>query len=189
MHITSLPANSVLLHVCAIHSRRCKSLWVRDAVTRWLYRCARLVADSPAALAQPDDWERLSASPILRKYAAANMEDFLDEFPRLPPEANPLDPRFLIPGAPLVAPAEQRQQVDLERWNRAQPGVDGEEEDALAWEQLAEAHQHPAGRRPAPQQATLGPELPLMQLFLESLMPWNAFDPRFREDDDTDDDA
>ena len=34
---------------------------------------------------------------ILSRYRNANEEDFLEEYPRLPPEANPLDPRFADP--------------------------------------------------------------------------------------------
>jgi hypothetical protein len=34
---------------------------------------------------------------LLFRYLHANDEDFLDEFPRLPPEANPLDDRFADP--------------------------------------------------------------------------------------------
>lgn len=36
-------------------------------------------------------------NPLLFRYLKANEEDFLEEYPRLPPEANPLDPRFTDP--------------------------------------------------------------------------------------------
>jgi hypothetical protein len=33
----------------------------------------------------------------MQKYLSASSEDFMEEFPRFPPEANPLDPRFADP--------------------------------------------------------------------------------------------
>ena len=38
-----------------------------------------------------------SVNKMLLRCLTANDEDFLDEFPRLPPEANPLDARFTDP--------------------------------------------------------------------------------------------
>ena len=39
----------------------------------------------------------ISHNAVLYRYLTANEEDFLDEFPRLPPEVNPLDARFTDP--------------------------------------------------------------------------------------------
>jgi hypothetical protein len=44
-----------------------------------------------------ESWSRASRSPGLRKYLQADKDDFGEQFPRLPLEANPLDPQFADP--------------------------------------------------------------------------------------------
>mmetsp|Transcript_198 Transcript_198/g.297 ORF Transcript_198/g.297 Transcript_198/m.297 type:complete len:175 (+) Transcript_198:181-705(+) len=87
------------------------------------------------------------------KYSQAAPSDFKDEFERLPGDANILDPALL---APRMA-RRHRQHLDAQMEAQAQ------------WEAAMMASMQA-------QQANLSPELPLMQLFLASLMPWNSVD-------------
>lgn len=191
-----LPSSCVLEHIADIYAARNKSFWQREVMTRWLFKCCSRVveqAEEAAVMQRYDYLANLATKTHVKKYSHANIEDYLEEFPRLPPEANPLDPRFLVPGAPVVQPVRHLQQQQRAMLN----GRGGEEEDFLDLDliqQLIQAeeagHQglgrHPnfMGQRNAP--GNLGPDQPLMQLFLQTMMPWNMFDPQVREDDDED---
>lgn len=198
--ISRLPSSSVLEHIAEIFAARNRTFWQRDANIRWLFKCALQAvetADDELVLAQTDRWLFLSSSPSLKKYAAANLEDYLEEFPRLPPEANPLDARFLAPGAPVIQPVHQRidfrddggRQELLERLMReVEDGNDDHVREILhALPPEARAMFGRFGPRPY-DDGVLNPEMPLLQLFLQTLLPWNHFDPRARDPPEVDDD-
>jgi hypothetical protein len=186
-----------------IHAARNKTFWQRDAYTRWLYKCATVVIsnidDVEVCQQQVIDFLKLSSAPVFKKYSTANIEDFLEEFPRLPPEANPLDARFLAPGAPVIQPIAQRLQfaderdgnVEDELVRRLMRAIDNGRQDEV--QELIRGLP-PAmhgvvrniGREPgvlADHTNVLNPEMPLLQLFLQSLLPWNRFDPHARDQD------
>jgi hypothetical protein len=92
------------------------SIWKRDDVLTWLYNTLQCFIESlpvEDAIDEPIgnsirlmtnnckssdlDESKTSGNRLLFRYLTANDEDFLDEYPRLPPEANPLDPRFTDP--------------------------------------------------------------------------------------------
>lgn len=183
-HFRMAPArcSPALEKICRIYAARNRTFWKREPLVRWLHGCARALLAAldagGAAAPTPDP----SALLLLGKYAQASEEDFLEEFPRLPPEANPLDPRFLVPGAPAVPPAGRQQRND-----QGFPDLD------LA-QQIAQMERFEQMRGPrdgggflpaaAGAAGNLGPDLPLTQLFLQSLMPWNRFDPGARDNDE-----
>jgi hypothetical protein len=149
----------------------------------------------------------------LQRYASSQLEDFLPEFPRLPPEADPLDPQLADPR--LLAGQLQlpQQAVDalngLIRPRRGGRGGAGLLEGAwtpggaierAVWggdvnEEAVRTELRLLGERGAvvdvdpnefiaqlralnrrPGRGNLDPSLPLMQLFLATLMPWNELD-------------
>jgi hypothetical protein len=143
---------------------------------------------------QQKSFAMLSSNEALKQYRTANPEDYLDEFPRLPPEANPLDPRFLVPGAPIIQPmrGNDRQMLaaaggDPEGNAIVQRIMELQEQgrEAELNELLLGLQGFHGGQTPGA--GALGPEMPLLQLFLQSLMPWNHFDPRARDDPDDED--
>ncbi len=66
-------------------------------------------------------YESLSNRSEILKYLPANEEDFLEEFPRFPPEANPLDPQFADPR--LLA--RQNIPINRQQIRQQQPGAGG----------------------------------------------------------------
>ena len=191
----------MLEHIAEIYAARNRTFWQRDANTRWLYKCANRAvesADDELMRSQTDHWLFLSSTPSLKKYAAANLEDYLEEFPRLPPEANPLDARFLAPGAPVIQPVHQRiefgedggRQELFERLMReVENGNDEQAREilgALPLEARMMLGRFGVGSNNG--DGVLNPEMPLLQLFLQTLLPWNRFDPRARDPPDSDDD-
>ena len=194
-----LPQGSVLEHIAEIYSVRNRIFWHRDVHVRWLYKCAMSaveMANDKLMCDQVERWSSLSGSPALKKYSAANLEDYLEEFPRLPPEANPLDARFLAPGAPIIQPVRRRidfaddggRQELLERLMReVENGNEEQIQEILRG--LPQEARGMLGRLGAEvnTDGVLNPEMPLLQLFLQTLLPWNRFDPRARDTPEEDD--
>lgn len=96
-------------------------------------------------------WEDLCSRAELKKYLSAEIDDFMEEFPRLPPDANPLDPQFADPRAllPVVRGAEvaaMRAVAGPRRLNhnrrvvvnRGRGEVNGDDEEAHMLRQLAQ---------------------------------------------------
>eukprot|EP01041_Mallomonas_annulata_P006131 gene6131-12416_t len=212
--------DNVFLHLADIYASRNSSLWRKGGTLLWLQEVSsQLVKDIDAMsvtdyeLMQQRLWSRLtslSSSDVLTRYKNALMEDFSEEYPRLPPEANPLDPRLMDPR--LLAPGGQ----DIAaRMNIPGMGVDMVHQGALrhvieavnhgtmegpvlieeirrvlgvnarqAEQVLADLRLH---RRRTLGQAEnerrsgflinrLDPNLPLLQLFWQTLLPWNEID-------------
>ena len=202
-----------------IYAARNKSFWHRDALTRWLFKCCMATLQSVEGEEGLREEElvfeslqqlhlRLSTRLSLLKYKSANMEDFLEEFPRLPPEANPLDPALLAPGAPLLPPAQPMHEFRFPHRRGVQemaaaagipdeilaqilavqePGLEAELHALLG--DLERRGDLPRGRdqehgtalRDALRTGNLNPEMPLMQLFIQTFFPWNRFDPQGRD--------
>lgn len=137
----------------------------------------------------------------MRKYLSAAQEDFLEDFPRLPPEANPLDPRFADPRmlARHMIPQNQRGRL-ADPLEGLGLGAEGEaahgfmdpngrvNEEALFAEMvrlqemgidvnmqdLLAQMQHMGGfGEAALDRGNVDLDAPLMQLFLQTLLPWS----------------
>jgi hypothetical protein len=135
-------------------------------------------------------YSKLSTGP-LRRYREAVVEDFQEEFPRLPPDANPLDPMLADPRAlagGLRFPGRGRGGggrggMDFNEWAANVLGGDGVLEGdlhaagAVEMEMMREIQLQfevaQAERRAREDPGNLDPNLPLMQLFLQTLLPWN----------------
>lgn len=152
----------------------------------------------------------LSDAPELRKYNSALPEDFMEDFPRLPPEANPLDPRFADPRALArqVLPNRrggggggQRVEVGGRGGRRGwMDGLEGQpggriDEEALFAEMIrlqemginvtmedliAQVRMLDGAGRPGVRELEGNVDLtaPLMQLFLQTFLPWSRVGPR-----------
>jgi hypothetical protein len=111
------------------------------------------------------DEYNLGSLEALEKYSAFDPMDFLDSFRRIPADANPLDPG-LMDAALNYTPNRRR----FLRINR-QHGARGENDQGLDLEMLARQQRTMlgAGRN---QMQIIDPDLPLMELFWRSMMPW-----------------
>jgi hypothetical protein len=114
---------SALGHLGNIYRARSASLWANKKgsagagdfvdVEKWVYDIATTLlctsnTSNTSIIAQlPEralEWRGLCTRPEIKKYLSAEIDDFLEEFPRLPPDANPLDPQFADPRAMLPLP-------------------------------------------------------------------------------------
>jgi hypothetical protein len=106
--------------------------------------------------------KRIAALQFVQRYLSADVDDFREEFPRLPPDANPLDPRFADPqvlaGRRIVFPAEIERRMHPRHVIGRNAGVDNQRGMQVV------------------QSGNLDPNLPLMQLFFASFLPWNSLD-------------
>lgn len=99
-------SSSVLLHLAEIYAIRCRSIWQNEALQLMLHRaCVDVLEGLTPNLArhlaaQQEKFTALSSigSPLY-KYRTALKEDFKDEYARLPPDMNPLDPHLVDPRA------------------------------------------------------------------------------------------
>ena len=164
------------------------------------------------------DLERIGNAPEIKKYLRALKEDFSEEYPRLPPEANPLDPIFLDPR--LLAPGGDALLAHMglnHRWMMRGGGGGGFVGDVQVPAELLEGfldgtisqeefmaqlrerfgiepnveRLHAAirniqnegfrgprrvrGQDPYDIRGQLDPTMPLLQLFWQTLLPWNEF--------------
>lgn len=192
----------MLFHLGNLYVIRNASLWKRDEIQSWLLATSeKLLSKSelihPRVMeSQLEEFKSLSQHPFISRYEHALEEDFQDGYNRLPPEANPLDPMLADPrvlrgevrfqGA-RGARGARRNQLEQMLANQRMGGID--EEAVLAeFQRLrelgidanlediaaqffaqggAENNQLPI----AP--GNLDPNLPLMQLFLQMMLPWN----------------
>jgi hypothetical protein len=118
-----LPRGSVLEHLCDIYITRNASIWNREDVHKWVLKSCRKMVNlydtDPDLLfqtmkSQVELYENLSslASPLC-KYRNVLLEDFLEDYPRLPPEVNPLDARFADPAAFARPARNERGQLHI----------------------------------------------------------------------------
>jgi len=160
------------LHLAAIYLQRSSDLWNWDLALDFLYECALFVAGYGGRLDQElpvlkSDVERLlqlySFDSPVHKYRQTMVTDFKDEFERLPGDANMLNPALLAPR--------------MARVHRRQLNAQAEEQFLLQQAMMENLDINAI-------QGNLTPDMPLMQLFLQSLLPWNSFDPSGRTNND-----
>lgn len=193
-----------------------KSIWKRDEMQSWLLTCAEKVLSfysnytSPLGIEhQKAYYKHLNDNESIQKYLKAVEEDFQDEFNRLPPDANPLDPRLADPRM-LLANQPQirrlREQFNQQFNQFDQLGNNALDEEALLaelerlreqginieFDQLVDMVRHGqqnfnidhngnvvVNNNLNPRQVSRGnldPNLPLLQLFLQTFLPWNSID-------------
>ena len=107
---------------------------------------------------------RKGRSNPLEKYRHANVVDYGDEFPRLPQGMNPLNPAL---ADPAVA---RRGRLRLHRGGFLQQ----QQQQQQLLQQLQDEHDQLWGGGGRRQRGTLSPDLPLMELFWRTLLPWNT---------------
>jgi len=165
-----LPPGCILPRLVSVYVQRSYNLWVHPEDMQFLYDGAREVLCQ--AEQQVEAWlydlevkelARHSGFSPLEKYCAVSVSDYGDEWPRLPPEINPLDPAL---ADPAVA---RRGRLRLRRALPAEIAAFPPPRHQL----LNDADQN-RGRRLT--QEFLDPNLPLLELFWRSFLPWNAID-------------
>lgn len=168
---------------------------------------------------QVENYRILSVAPEISKYGDAVIEEFQEEYTRFPPDANPLDPRFMDP---RILAADQggharfrhqggqggRENRELQQQLQALQagagidvndldgllaqfqamGIDLPLEEIIAQFQLQNEGGMAGGLvDPNLPPGNLDPNLPLLQLFLQTLLPWNRLNvpnrPPHEEDD------
>jgi len=148
--------------IISIFVERSHKLWSSDDVVKWLYDCCQEVVSSekPKHIADDDSF-------ALIRYGKINVDDFQDSFPNIP-IANGLDPR-LVDAAMNFRPNTRRM---LRMPNqRGGEGIHFDETQRVRDEQNRVLFG--TGRDGMD---VIDPDLPFVEVFLRSLMPWNRVD-------------
>ena len=164
-------------HVVGIFVKRCHGLWKEDKILCWLYQCAVLVVqdqpqnDRSSSPTHPTIPLVSTFSPALSRYAKCDPSEFEDSFRTFPPEAIALDPNVVIP-AMEVGPHGRRRFLRRGR----QPQQEAEEEQAFGIDGAGGLRQMlglGGNGGVAAAVDVLDPDLPLLQLYMQSLLPWS----------------
>ncbi|KAL7488435.1 hypothetical protein ACHAW6_014027 [Cyclotella cf. meneghiniana] len=171
-------------HLVRIFVQRNHKLWAGDDVIQWLYRCAenvverRIVSsnrDSDTLESNPSSAETVAGqscwvdrfSPACARYAQFDPSEYEDAFRVLPPEAIALDPNII---APAMAFDPNRRGRFLRRGQRPEDiPLDGGHEGLMG--RLLELMGMGGGEELGDMEI-LDPDAPLLQLYLQSLLPW-----------------
>ena len=181
-------------HLVRIFVQRHHKLWAGDDVVQWLYRCAEKVVERNGAAEgeekdtndanqcpAEDDGDQQPASeaahqkhrltcefsPALARYAQFDPSEYEDAFRTLPPEAIALDPNIIAPAMEFNPNRRgrflRRGQVpdDDIPFRGGQEGLMRQLRDALGM--VGEGGE----------MEMLDPDSPILQLYLQSLLPWN----------------
>lgn len=171
-------------HLVRIFVERNHKLWKEDDVVKWMYSCSEKVVkgDEPQLESEVDEGnvekstpKQLTStfSPALARYAQCDPSDYEDRFRTFPPEAIALDPN-------LVGPAlvhDHRRGRFLRGGQAARGGGMNEREmmegvPADLMEQLRGV----LGMAGNEEVDLLDPDSPILQLYLQSLLPWAQVD-------------
>ncbi|KAL3775030.1 hypothetical protein ACHAWO_007215 [Cyclotella atomus] len=172
------------IHLVRIFVQRHHKLWAGDNVIQWMFKCADMVVDKiskpppggkneeaeAAAAANAEDGNNQAGAthltskfhPSLVRYAQFDPSEYEDAFRTLPPEAIALDPNIIAPAMEFNA---NRRGRFLRRAQLPEEMMQGGREglmmrlvgDNMGLEML-------------------DPDSPLLQLYLQSLLPWNQVD-------------
>ena len=95
---------SALERIFDCYSTRSKSLWAREPVVNWVHSVLKQTLSSDDRLGSDTYIEEIALSiaelesrPGIRRYLAADTDDFKEDYPRLPEEANPFDRDLVQP--------------------------------------------------------------------------------------------
>lgn len=107
-------------------------------------------------------------SPALVRYAQCDPSEYEDSFRTFPPEAIGLDPNILAPAMVALGPNNGGRRRFFRRGQQQpQDHIGAGEGEAGGQDPL-----HNALRRMLPEDEILDPDSPLLQLYLQSLLPW-----------------
>jgi len=164
-------ANLGLEKISSIFVERNCKLWSGGDVVKWLYRgCQRMIETKVERNTSADAVEdNISSLEALEKYSDFVPMDFQDSFPRIPVDANPLDPGLM--DAALNYTANRRRFLRMNRRH----GAGRENDQGLDLEMLARQQRTMLGTG-RNQMQIIDPDLPLMELFWRSMMPWARVD-------------
>jgi len=156
--------NAGVEKISSIFAERNYKLWSGDDVLKWLYDgCQRLATKS-----LNEESETGEMPFALIRYLEFDPIDFQDSFRRIPADANPLDPG-LMDAALHYTPNRRR----FLRVNRRQGRGEGEGIDLDMVRRQQPQTLLGTGRNGM---EVLDPDLPLMELFLRSFLPWARVD-------------
>ena len=177
-------------HLVRIFVERNHKLWKEDDVLMWMYKCSeKLVAkvaepklvnedsamegsSSTATDDVPSKKLKYTFSPALARYAQSDPSDYEDSFRTFPPEAIALDPN-------LVGPAlvHDHRRGRFLRGGRGRGGgmMNRDEMEAVPAD-LVEQLRGMLGMAGGADNELLDPDSPLLQLYLQALLPWNQVD-------------
>jgi hypothetical protein len=178
------------IHLVRIFVQRHHKLWAVDNVIQWMFKCADMVVDkipkqssdskneeAAAAHAETENNEtsvtnqsQLTSKfhPSLARYAQFDPSEYEDAFRTLPPEAIALDPNIIAPAMEFNANRRGRflRRGQLETNEMMEGGREG----------LMARLRDALGVGDSVGLERLDPDSPLMQLYLQSLLPWNQVD-------------
>lgn len=160
-------SNAGVEKISSIFVERNSKLWSGDDVLKWLFRGCQRIVETKEVENTADDGV-VSSLEALEKYSVFDPMDFQDSFRRIPADANPLDPG-LMDAALNYTPNRRR----FLRMNRQQGGRGNEQ--GLDLEMLARQQRTMLGTGRNGMQV-IDPDLPLMELFWRSMMPWARVD-------------
>jgi len=175
-------------HLVRIFVERNHKLWKEDDVLMWMYKCSeKLVAkmiepklvnedsamdeSSSTATDVPSKKLKSTFSQALARYAQSDPSDYEDSFRTFPPEAIALDPN-------LVGPAlvHDHRRGRFLRGGRGGGGAINREEMEAVPADLVEQLRGMLGMAGGADNELLDPDSPLLQLYLQALLPWNQVD-------------
>ncbi len=182
-------------HLVRIFVQRCHKLWKQDDVVQWMYKCSERVvkehqqqkapADAsseaqdsvPAPQADGDDTTKNTSPliskffPALARYAQCDPSEYEDAFRTFPPEAIALDPNIVAPAMALGVNGRRRfiRRGQQQQQQQRNGGGAGEGQDPL--EVLRQMLGFGGGAGDG-EVEVLDPDSPLLQLYLQSLLPW-----------------
>jgi len=167
-------ANTVAKGACdrviRIFIQRHFKLWQSDPVLQWLYSNALFVSQTEGRSASVATTTMSVVPRALERYANVDPSDFLEFVAALPPDAeNMVDPA-------LVAPALA---LDPRRRRMLRFGPNHQNGQAMEQQQEEEQRRrmmHGGGIGPTGPPTAIDPDLPLMEIFWRSLLPWTTVD-------------
>ncbi|KAL9185532.1 hypothetical protein ACHAXT_003309 [Thalassiosira profunda] len=158
-------------HLCSIFVQRCHKLWKEDSVVQWMFQCAEKVVQKRLDGTESDESMppmTSTFSPALARYAQCDPSEYEDAFRTFPPEAIALDPNIVAP-AMALGPGRRgrlfRRGQQHQRGAAAMAGMEGQDPLEAVRQILGLGNGGGAAD-------VLDPDSPLLQLYLQSLLPW-----------------
>jgi hypothetical protein len=137
-------------------------LWSGDDVMLWLHNSLKELKENP------DSVPVTPLSPALMRYSRVDPDDYATKFQLLPAEANPLD-MGLVNNALVIDPNRRRFLRNQQRGGRMDDNMDF---DQLLRFGNAAVRQKFFG----PPTNNIDLDLPMLEIFWRSLLPWNRID-------------
>ena len=183
------------VHLVRIYVQRNHKLWAADDIVQWMYRCADTVVETmnKGSVSEEDKKDETTGAntetgnsespttpqsnephltskfhPALARYAQFDPSEYEDSFRTLPPEAIALNPNIIAPAMELNP---NRRGRFLRRGQMPEEMQMEEGQEGLMM-RLREA----LGMGEDVALDMLDPDSPLLQLYLQSLLPWNQVD-------------